>query len=162
MGLPRTFVGFSSTDIRSYYMMLAWKAHEHIDFNFTDCQLQTAINSEDEAYIKRKCRQRIDMAGTYVMLIGSDTRHKYKYVRWEAEVAIEKGCRIIGVNLDGTRLMNPNTCPPIIQNIGAVFVSFSPRIVAHALENYEMGKAGHYYYGDAVYRQLAPKPRDRV
>ena len=31
------------------------------------------------------------------------TRYKYKYVRWEAEVAIEKGCTIIGVNLDQAR-----------------------------------------------------------
>ena len=38
MGLPRTFVGFSSTDIRYYRLMQAWKEHEHIDFNFTDCQ----------------------------------------------------------------------------------------------------------------------------
>jgi hypothetical protein len=40
------------------------------------------------------------MAGKYVLLIGKDTKNKYKYVRWEAEVAIEKGCTIIGVNLD--------------------------------------------------------------
>ena len=40
MGLPRTFIGFSSTDMTHYRMMLAWKANEHIDFNFTDCQQQ--------------------------------------------------------------------------------------------------------------------------
>jgi hypothetical protein len=34
------------------------------------------------------------MAGKYVMLIGEDTKSKHKYVRWEAEVAIEKGCTI--------------------------------------------------------------------
>ena len=67
MSLPRTFVGFSSTDINWYRLMCAWKAHEHIDFNFCDCQLQDALNSEDESYIKRKCRERIDMAGTYIM-----------------------------------------------------------------------------------------------
>jgi hypothetical protein len=68
--------------------MLAWKEHEHIDFNFADCQLSSEINSEDENYIKRKCRERINMAGKYVMLIGEDTRNKYKYVRWEAEIAM--------------------------------------------------------------------------
>lgn len=36
MALPRTFVGFSSTDIRSYWLMCAWKEHEHIDFDFVD------------------------------------------------------------------------------------------------------------------------------
>lgn len=76
MGLPRTFVGFSSTDIHYYRLMLAWKAHEHIDFDFTDCQLATEINSEDENYIKRKCRSGINMAGTFISLIGQDTRFK--------------------------------------------------------------------------------------
>lgn len=58
MGLPRTFVGFSSTDIHDYELMLAWKANEHIDFNFADCQLNQEINSGNKVYIKRKCRER--------------------------------------------------------------------------------------------------------
>ena len=78
MGLPRTFVGFSSTDIHHYRLILAWKANANIDFNFSSCQLQNAINSENEAYIKQLVRQRITMAGKYAMLIGQDTRYKYK------------------------------------------------------------------------------------
>lgn len=154
MGLPRTFVGFSSTDIRYYRLMQAWKAHEHIAFNFTDCQLTTEINSEDEYYIKRRCRERINMAGTYIMLIGEDTRFKYKYVRWEAEVALEKKCTIIGVNLDRARRINRSLCPPVIRDIGAVFVAFSPRIVAHAIGRYQMHDRGDYYYDDEIYRNL--------
>jgi Thoeris protein ThsB, TIR-like domain len=154
MGLPRTFVGFSSTDIKYYRLMLAWKENEHIDFNFTDCQLATELRSEDEQYIKSKVRQRINIAGKYALLIGEDTRYKYKYVRWEAEVAIEKGCTIIGVNLDGAKQMVERTCPPIIRDIGAIFVPFSPKIVAYALENYQMHKDGNYYYKDEVYQKL--------
>ncbi|MSM38677.1 MAG: hypothetical protein GJT30_03515 [Geobacter sp.] len=154
MGLPRTFIGFSSTDIRNYRLMLAWKEHEHIDFNFSDFQLSSEINSEDEVYIKRKCRERINMAGKYVMLIGEDTRNKYKYVRWEAEIAIEKGCTIIGVNLDGARQVVEKTCPPVIRDIGAIFVPYSPKIIAYALENYKMKESGNYHYKDEVYRQL--------
>lgn len=154
MGLPRTFVGFSSTDIQYYRLMLAWKANENIDFNFTNCQLQEEINSENEEYIKRKCRERINLAGKYVLLIGQDTRSKYKYVRWEAEVAIEKGCTIIGVNIDKSRSLNVDTCPPIIRNIGAIFVPFSPKIIAFALENYSMNKDDDYYYKDEVYKNL--------
>ncbi len=60
MSLPRTFIGFSSTDIHCYRLMQAWKEYEHIDFDFGDCQLQNDINSEDEDYIKRKCRARIN------------------------------------------------------------------------------------------------------
>lgn len=155
MGLPRTFVGFSSTDIHNYRLMQAWKANKNIDFNFTDCQLQTEVNSENEAYIKKKCRDRINMAGKYVLLIGQDTRSKHKYVRWEAEVAIEKGCTIIGVNLDGSRSMNTSTCPPIIRDIGAIFVPFSPKIVAYAIENYAMHNDNdNYHYKESVYKDL--------
>lgn len=65
MGLPRTFVGFSSTDIKYYRMMQAWKENEHIDFNFTDCQLEQQLFSEREEYIKQKCRERLFLAGYY-------------------------------------------------------------------------------------------------
>lgn len=155
MGLPRTFVGFSSADIHNYRLMLAWKANKHIDFNFTDCQLNAEVNSENEQYIKRKCRERINMAGKYVLLIGQYTKSKHKYVRWEAEVAIEKGCTIIGVNLDGSRSMVRDTCPPIIRDIGAIFVPFSPKIVAYAIENYRMPNDNdNYYYKDHIYANL--------
>jgi hypothetical protein len=154
MGLPRTFVGFSSTDIHYYRLMQAWKASEHINFNFADCQLTNEINSENEAYIKRKCLERIDMAGTFVALIGQDTRSKHKYVRWEMEAAIEKGCRIIGINLDGSRQVVAATCPPIIRDIGAMFVPFSAKIVAYALENYKMKDKDDWHYKDEVYKQL--------
>ena len=155
MGLPRAFVGFSSTDINYYWLMCAWKENKNIDFNFADCQLDEEINSEDEVYIKRKCRERIKMAGKYVMLIGKDTKSKHKYVRWEAEVAIEKGCTIIGVNLDSSRKMVKDTCPPIIHGIGAIFVPFSAHIIAYAIENYEMpGDNKNYHYKDKIYTDL--------
>lgn len=155
MGLPRTFVGFSSTDLHYYRLMQAWKAHEHIDFNFTDCQLREEIYSETESYIKQKCRERIEMAGTYVMLIGEDTKSKHKYVRWEAEVALEKKCRIIGVNINGSRQIDEERCPPIIKNVGAVFVLFGARIVAYALEHFRMGESGkNYHYPDSIYTKL--------
>ena len=155
MGLPRTFVGFSSTDIRQYWLMLAWKAHENIGFDFADCQLSDEIRSEEEPYIKRVIRERLGMAGTYAMLIGEDTRWKYKYVKWEAEVAIEKGCRIIGINLNKKRAIDQESCPPVIRDIGAVFVPFSPKIVAHALEHYQRHhNDGNHRYTEVTYTQL--------
>lgn len=135
--------------------MQAWKANKHIDFNFANCQLQAELNSENEAYIKRKCRERINLAGKYVLLIGNDTKSRHKYVRWEAEVAVEKGCTIIGVNLDGSRSMVKDTCPPIIRDIGAIFVPFSPAIVAYAIQNYQMhNDNANYHYKDSVYSSL--------
>jgi len=154
MGLPRTFVGFSSSDIKYYRLMQAWKENEKINFNFADCQLHNEIRSNDELYIKTKVRGRINMAGKYIMLIGDDTRYKYKYVRWEAEIAIEKRCTIIGVNLDGSRHIVETSCPPVIRNIGAIFVPYSPKIIAYALANYKMHDDGNYYYKNTVYKEL--------
>ena len=157
MGLPRAFVGFSSTDIGCFRLMKAWKANTKFDFNFADFQIEKAINSENEEYIKGLIRKRINMSGTFISLIGADTKSKHKFVRWEMEVALEKGCRIIGINLDGSRTMNPVTCPPIINNIGAIFIPFSPKIVAYTLENYQMKDAKNWVYKDDVYKQLGYK-----
>ena len=154
MSQSRVFVGFSSTDIQQYRLMCAWKAHEHIPLDFTDCQLGTELNSENEQYIKRKCRERIDMAGTYIMLIGDDTRSKHKYVRWEAEIAIEKGCRIIGVNLNRACYVDYNRTPAILKSIGALFIPFSPKVVAYALDNWRMKASQNWTYKPKIYTQL--------
>ncbi|WP_447976756.1 TIR domain-containing protein [Candidatus Nitrospira bockiana] len=153
MGLPRTFVGFSSTDIHYYRLMQAWKQNQRIDFNFTDCQLPDAVRSDDEAYVRRCLRERIDMAGTYAMLIGEDTKFQRKFVPWEAEVAIEKGCTLIGINLNGSRTID-DRCPTVLMNVGAIFVPFSPNIVAYALEHYKGNRNQDWYYKSEIYKQL--------
>jgi hypothetical protein len=150
----RTFVSFSSTDIKFFHLMLAWKEHEHIDFDFINCQLAQEVNSEDEDYIKKKCRERIDMAGTFVVLIGADTKSKHKYVRWEIETALEKKCRIICVNLDGSKKINDEICPNVLKNIGAIFVPFSAKVVGYALKNYKMMPDKNYQYNESVYKEL--------
>ena len=156
MGPPRTFVGFSSTDIREYHLMCAWKTHENIDFNFCDCQLGDPIDSNSESYIKRLCGQRLDMAGTYILLIGRDTWSKTTYVKWEVEVAIENECRLIGVNIDKWRLVNPTICPPFFRNVGAVFVPFSAPIINHALNDWQRPSPpiDDWHYFDRVYEKL--------
>ncbi len=89
------------------------------------------------------------------MLIGADTKSKHKYVRWEAEIAIEQQCTIIGINLNGSQTMQNATCPPIIRDIGAIFVPFSPKIVAYALQHYKMhDDSDNYNYKDSVYSEL--------
>jgi len=49
---PRAFVGFSSTDRWQFTQMLGWNAHEDIDVDFADCQLDRAVKSDDEQYVK--------------------------------------------------------------------------------------------------------------
>jgi hypothetical protein len=94
------------------------------------------------------------MAGTYAMLIGEDTKFQRKFVPWETEVAIEKGCRLVGINLDGARKIVEQRCPSVLKNVGAIFVPFSPRIVAYALEHYKGNRDQDWHYKDETYKQL--------
>lgn len=151
--LPRTFVSFSSADISHYHMMCAWKAHEHIDFNFADFQLEEAISSETPYYIKSRCAEKIRRADTFVLLIGRDTYRKTIFVKDEVETAVEKGCRLIGVNLNNCRVRDA-LCPTFFENVGALFVPFSARILAEALKWEQQGTTTSYYFLDGVYTRL--------
>jgi hypothetical protein len=155
LSLPRTFVGFSSTDLHSYHLMCAWKAHEHIDFNFADFQLNDAIDSRNEQYIKRVCSSKIRLSDTYVLLIGQDTSARTTYVKWEVEVAMQTGCRLIGVNLNNSRSRD-RLCPPFFANRGALFVPYSPRIIAKALEPWQHSprQSQDWHFEDSVYSAL--------
>ena len=151
--LPRTFVSFSSADKGRYDLMCAWKAHEHIDFNFADFQLDEAINSLTPYYIKSVCAAKVRRVDTFGLLIGSDTYTKTVFVKHEVEVAVEKGCRLIGVNLNNCRLKDA-LCPDFFANVGALFVPFSSRIVAEALAWPRQGTSLSYYFLDEVYTRL--------
>jgi Thoeris protein ThsB, TIR-like domain len=151
--LPRTFVSFSSADKGRYDLMCAWKAHEHIDFNFADFQLDEAINSQRSNYIKSVCAAKIRRVDTFVLLIGNDTYAKTVFVKDEVETAVEKGCRLIGVNLNNCRFQDA-LCPAFFADVGALFVPFSSRILAEALTWHRQGTSPWYYFFDEVYTRL--------
>jgi hypothetical protein len=158
MDLARTFVSFSSADVGSYHLMCAWKAHEHIDFAFADFQLDEAINSQNEYYIKSRCREKIRRADTFVLLIGTDTWKKTTFVQWEVDVAVEKGCRLIGVNLNNCRFKD-RLCPHFFADKGALFVPFSSRVLAEALKpgrqvSTQPPRSGDFHFYDAAYAAL--------
>ena len=58
--------------------------------------------------------------------------------------------------------MDNNLCPPIIRDELVIHTCFNPRIVQHALENWETsynrlkqeGKNGPFYYIPEVYERL--------
>lgn len=149
----RVFVSFSSTDIHYYRLLTAWKAKQDDDFNFIDCQLHSAINSDNETYIKRLCRERINMAGTLILLIGKDTKSKHKYVKWEIEVALEKECRIICINLNKNRAID-DLCPSILKDKGAMFIPYNKSIIQYALDNFVKKDSGNWSYKESFYKKL--------
>ena len=90
MEMSRTVVGFGPTDLEGYWEMLTWKTTENIDFNFIDCGLYDDPQNDNEQYVKEKVREVMKATDRYALLISEDTKFKCKYIRWEAQVAIEK------------------------------------------------------------------------
>jgi hypothetical protein len=133
--------------------MCAWKAHQHIDFNFADFQLDEAISSSNPWYIKSICRSKIRLTDTFVLLIGADTYTKTVYVKDEVETAVEKGCRMIGVNLNNCRFRD-ELCPSFFADVGALFVPYSSRVLAEALGWQRQGAFPWNYFLDEVYTRL--------
>jgi hypothetical protein len=139
--------------------MTAWKANENIPFDFADFQMDDAIKFQNEYYIKSVCASKVRRSDTFVLLIGNDTYTKDVYVKAEIEAAVEKGCRLIGVNLNGSRFMD-SLCPWFFMNLGALFVPYSPHIVAEALKPWRRSPpdsnltTGNWYFYDWVYTNL--------
>lgn len=160
----KTFVSFDGdNDIHYYWLMRAWKQSDRTDFNFFDAHdINTARDTSHETTIKRRLRERLLNAKVFVSLIGENTRYLYKFVRWEIEQAISLGLPIIGVNLNKLRSQDDEKCPPLMRDQLAIYVSFQPAIVQHALENWpaqfeglkRQGNTGPYYYGENIYRSL--------
>jgi hypothetical protein len=134
----KTYVIFSSNDINYYNLMCAWKENENVEFDFNDAHDIGDIREDSqEETIKRRLRERFSNSRQVIVLIGEDTRYKYKYVRWEIEVAQDLDLPIIAVNINDKREMDPVRCPTILKGKCVLHVSFNLKIVQYALDMWE-------------------------
>src|ERR1700759_2968790 len=100
----KTYVIFASEDIRCYWYMRGWKANKHIDFNFHDAHdINNITDRASDDTIRRRLRERFSSGKQAIVLIGEQTKHKRRFVRWEMEVALDLGLPIVAVNLNGVR-----------------------------------------------------------
>jgi hypothetical protein len=160
----KTYVIFDGElDQWAYRYMKGWRVSEHIDFDFYnahDLHSLTPLASSPE-YIRRQLRQGFSGSKQAIVLIGENTRHKHRFVRWEMEVALTLDLPIIAVNLNGQRECDEDLCPPIIRDEYVVHVPFKAKIIQYALDNFpiesirrEPEDRGPRYYSDAIYRKL--------
>jgi hypothetical protein len=158
----KTYVCFDGdTDMHYYRLMQAWQQNDRSPFNFFNAHdLNRAYDDSMEESIKRQLRERLRNTKVFVVLIGARTRYLFKFVRWEMEQAIRLELPIIGVNLSGLRKQDPERCPPVIRDTLAVYISFNPAIMQHALETWPSDHAkfrselrsGPFYYDETTYR----------
>lgn len=162
----KTYVAFASEDISKYRLMEAWKANEHIDFDFFDAHdLFISRDTSKPETIKRNLRERLKNAKQVVLLGSKDGKRKgsdnVSFLAHEIEVIIEFNLPVVVANLDGDRTVDKNYIPnPLLSaDYYTVSVSFQPKIIMHALNNYAVtfaasDKKGPHQYPPKVYSDL--------
>jgi|SRR6516162_2022633 hypothetical protein len=161
-----TYVIFDADeDGWAYRFMRGWKANDRVEFDFRDAHdlRKLTWRAQDETYIKSILRERMRAARQVIVLVGEKTKNLYRYVRWEIELALEKGLPITVVNLNGSRAQD-EYCPAILRDKCAVHVPFKMNAIKLALDNWpdeykKLGAAerlkGARYYSDSVYAKVA-------
>ncbi len=160
----KTFVSFASEDITSYRLMTAWKANQHIDFDFLDAHdINTARDTSDVATIERRLSERLANTKQVVMLIGDVTKAKAEngtsFIHHEMTVMKRLGLPVVFANLNQSREIQKGRLPAPLLDMYSVCVSFQPKIIKHALDNYVDGfagssKTGPHLYPASVYENL--------
>ncbi|NVI81078.1 TIR domain-containing protein [Janthinobacterium sp. BJB401] len=164
----KTYVAFASEDILQYRLMEAWKANQNIDFNFFDAHdLFISRDTSKPKTIKNNLTERLKNAKQVVLLGSAVGKRKgsdgNSFLAHEIELIIELGLPIVVANLDGDRKINKNYIPyPLIEkDYYTMSVSFQPKMIKYALNNYASGfssspkeKKGNYYYLESVYTEL--------
>ncbi len=135
----KTYVAFDGdTDMQYYRLMTAWRANEHIDFNFYDAhELNSARDTSTTDSIKAQLRERMANAKQMVLLVGEKTKGLRRFVPWEIELARKQDIPIIVVNLNGKRDYDPDRCPSTIgSDVYTMHVAFYAKIIKLAMDDF--------------------------
>lgn len=162
----KTYVAFASEDIVKYRLMEAWKANEHIDFDFFDAHdLYISRDTSKPETIKRNLRDRLRNAKQVVLLGSKDGKRKgsdgASFLAHEVEVIIEFNLPVVVANLDQDRTVDKNYIPDQLldENYYTVSVSYQPKIIMYALDSYAVSftasnKKGPHQYPAKIYSDL--------
>jgi hypothetical protein len=165
----KTYVAFDSEDIRSYYLMKAWRDSEHIDFDFFDAHdLNVALDTSQPDTIRRRLRERLANTKQTIVLISDTTKPKAarssSFLYYEIETIDRLGLPVVFANLNGSRLVQRTKIPTTLLDPYTISVSFQPAIIKYALDDYvdmfndnlksNNPKVGPYQYKASVYTDL--------
>lgn len=167
----KTFVSFASEDLHYYRLMCAWRANEHIEFDFLDAHdINTARDTSTPDTIKRRLTERLSNTKQVVMLVGDVTRAKAgkasSFIYHEVETIRRLALPVIFANLNKGRQVQTNRIPERLVDRYTMSVSFGPSIIKFALDDFPdkyhanltaagtAQKTGGYHYLDSVYTRL--------
>lgn len=162
----KTYVAFASEDINYYRLMEAWRENEKIDFDFYDAHdLYVSRDTSKPETIKANLRERMKNAKQFVLLGSRDARRKggdgTSFLAYEIQTMLKLDLPIVVANLNGGREIDKLRIPqPLLDaDYYTVSVSFQPKIIKYALDNYAVGyasslKTGPHYYTADKYEKL--------
>jgi hypothetical protein len=166
----KTYVAFASEDIKSYYLMRAWRENEHIEFDFLDAHdINVAEDTSKPETIRKRLRERLANTKQSIVLISNTTKSKAadsdSFLYYEIEVLATLGLPVVFVNLDQSRTVLIAKLPSVLANpYFTMSVSFQPKIIKYALDNYVVEfnensqlpepRVGPYQYTAKVYEDL--------
>ena len=125
----KVFISYHSKgDSHFKNLIMAWAKNESLKLNFEDYSTDTNINSKDEDYLKRRMKEQISKANTFIVFIGKHT-HKRAWVSWEIGQAKILEKRIVAVK-ENRKYKSPK---PLLGS-GAIWVyGFSEKGIRNAL-----------------------------
>lgn len=162
----KTYVAFASEDIKYYRLMEAWRDNDNIDFSFFDAHdLYVARDTSKPESIKARLSERMKNAKQFVLLGSATAKRKggngTSFLAHEVKTMIKLDLPVVVANLDGDRKIDRNFIPkPLLDaEYYTISVSFQPRIIQYALDDYAPGYAkssntGCYYYKASLYKSL--------
>ncbi len=162
----KTYVAFASEDIRSYYLMTAWRNNDNIDFDFFNAHdLYTALDTSQAVTIRRRLRERLTNTKQVVVLGSPKCKSKAaistSFLHYEIETITDLALPVVVANLDGDRAVDTNFIPRqfIDTDYRTLSVSFQPTIIKYALDNFvptwaQSASTGQRQYNASVYTSL--------
>ncbi len=132
----KIYVAFDGDkDMWAYRFMKGWNSLENIDFNFQDAHdiKELTDRAQNEAYIKRILKERLQNSKVFILLLGESTKNLRKYVKWEIELAIELEIPIIVANLNKVNGEDKNRCPKTLQKHLAIHGPFKLEFIKDSI-----------------------------
>ena len=126
---PHLFISFAAEDEDSVNLLRGQAKNPDTDLQFDDFSLKDAIKSNDDDYIRRKIRERIDRVSVTAVYLTPDSANS-KWVAWEIQESLRRGKGVIGVYPGDTP---PTKLPAAFEQHGLRVVKWSHQALAPAI-----------------------------
>jgi hypothetical protein len=120
---------YSNGDSHYKKLIIAWSKNNKFKLNIEDVSTDIKIKSQNQLYLKKRMKEKIDESDCVIVFVGVDT-HERPWVDWEVEKAIELKKPIIAVKEKRT-----HKSPKSLLGSGAIWVNgFSEEKIREALK----------------------------